>query len=176
MSLKFTVDYMVPVTQSLITDWAAFLTDFTCCIFQPYSSLYPYPSLSGWQPNFSSQSWSSLSWVLPITSFAHSDSFYCGCCVGVSCHLARSVSPGDTNLLEEPALPGYRLLPISPSSLTVCIAWVSSQKLLKKSDSHRIGVEVLLLVKSWLRNKKQEVVFNGHFSGWGEASSVDQCT
>lgn len=104
----------------------------------------------------------------------HDTSFYCACCAGVSCHLARPATPGDTNLLEEPATPGHRLLPISPSALTVCIAWASSQKLLKKLNFHRIRVKVLLQVESWVRSKKQVVLFNNHFSGWGEVSTVDQ--
>lgn len=95
-------------------------------------------------------------------------------CAGVTCHLARPASPGDKSLLEEPAKPGHRLPPISPSALTVCIAWVSSPKLLKKLNFHRIGVKVLLQVESWVRSKKQVVVFNNHFSGGGEVSSVDQ--
>lgn len=178
------VDYAVPVPRSPVTDGRC----FSSWLYMPHLPTVQFSlpvSFLFWMATkifFFSVIVSSVVWPAhyqfcsfrPILYPHHNISFYCACCAGVTCPLARSASPGDTNLLEEPATPRHRLPPISPSALTVCIAWDSSQKLLKKLNFHRVGVKVLLQVESWVRSKKQVVVFNSHFSAWGEVSSVDQ--
>lgn len=146
---------------------ATFVVGFTCRIFHPNSFLCPFPSFSEWQLTFSSfQWWFPLLYDLPVTIFAHSGLFCIFTTVSVFTVLllpatwTRTASPGDTNLLEEPATPGHRLPPISPSALTVCIAWVSFPKFLKKLNFCRIAVKVLLQIENWVRSKKQVVVFN----------------
>lgn len=71
---NLTVDYMVPVPRSLVTDGGCFSN--WLYIFQPYSFLCPFPSFSGWQLKFSSsQWWSPLLCDSPVTHFIHSDLF-----------------------------------------------------------------------------------------------------
>lgn len=145
-------------TCSPVTDnwWQLLLTHFTCCIFQPHSFPYPFPSFSRWQLKFpSSQWWSPLLCHGPLSYLHNSNSFYCACCAGVTWHLVRCASPHGTNLSKNQ--------PRTRAQASTCqfqhLDSLYCLGLFPKNIKEKIGVKALLQIESWIRNKKQVLVF-----------------
>lgn len=135
--------------------WQLLLTPFTCCIFQPHSFPCSFTSFSGWQLVFffSVMVSSVVSWPSFISS--HSNSFYCACCAGVTWYLERCASPHDTNF--------FKNQPRTRAQASTCqfqhLDSLYCLGLFPKNIKEKIGVKALLQIESWIRNKKQVLVF-----------------
>lgn len=89
---KLMADWCLYISHWLLMA-AAFLTHFTCCIFQPHSFLCPFPSFSGWQLKFSSSQWWApllCHWASFISSQQY-QLFLCPLCWGYLAHGKTSI-------------------------------------------------------------------------------------